>query len=57
MFAATEWATRSPLLLYPVIALVIFVIVFGGILARTLLAKSARFDRAASLPLEETDHE
>jgi len=51
----TELLGGSPLLVLPVGALVIFVLVFGGVLLRVLRSRPARYQAAARLPLEEDD--
>ena len=40
--------------IFPVISLVLFVVVFGGMLIQVLRVDRARLDRMAALPLEET---
>ena len=50
---ATDFFARSPLLVYPVAALGIFMLVFAGVSLRTLLAPQERMDALARLPLHD----
>jgi hypothetical protein len=44
---------KSPLLLYPLVALVIFIVVFAGAALRALRQRVEERDALAQLPLEE----
>jgi cbb3-type cytochrome oxidase subunit 3 len=50
---ASEFFEQSPMLLYPVIALVLFFIVFLGVLVRVMRMKASEADQRARIPLEE----
>ncbi len=49
---AKEFFLRSPVLMLPVIALVIFMVAFVGITLRTLRARKQDMGRLAQLPFE-----
>jgi cbb3-type cytochrome oxidase subunit 3 len=49
MFA--ELFSKSPLLVYPIIALVIFIVVFAGIAVRAMRQRPEERDEQARLPL------
>lgn len=54
-----EFFVKSPLLALPVAALVIFVLVFAGIVVSTLRRRSEPFDSLSRLPMDderEVDH-
>ena len=48
-----DYFARSPVLILPVIALVLFFLVFTGVVLVTYLSKKSRFDTIANLPLDE----
>jgi Zn-dependent protease with chaperone function len=50
---ATELFAQSPALLYPLIALVLFFIVFLVVVIRVIRMKESEADRYARIPLEE----
>ncbi len=50
---AAEFFARSPVLLYPLIALVLFFTVFVVVVIRVMRMKASEADRYAHLPLEE----
>jgi hypothetical protein len=50
---SAEFFSRSPLLIFPLIALGIFMAVFLCITARTLLTRRDELQRMAELPLTE----
>jgi cbb3-type cytochrome oxidase subunit 3 len=50
---ASEFFEQSPMLLYPVIALVLFFIVFLGVFVRVMRMKASEADQRARIPLEE----
>ncbi|MGB5695208.1 MAG: hypothetical protein WBM46_06125 [Polyangiales bacterium] len=50
---AAELFERSPALLYPVIALILFFIVFLVVIIRVIRMKASDVDRYARIPLEE----
>jgi hypothetical protein len=52
-FMAMDYFRRSPLLVMPVIALVIFMLVFLAVSLRALLTRKSRWDALAQLPLQE----
>ena len=49
---ASEFFEQSPVLLYPVIALVLFFIVFLVVLIRVMRMKASDADLCARIPLE-----
>jgi hypothetical protein len=49
---ASEYFQRSPLLVFPLIALVLFMLVFVAAIARAALTSRERLDQLARLPLE-----
>ena len=51
----SEMLARSPLLALPLIALFIFLTVFGVMLVITLTKRAHAYDPLARLPLDETD--
>lgn len=48
-----DFFARSPVLLLPIIALLVFFGVFTAVVLRTYLSKKNRFESVASLPLDE----
>ncbi|MEM7136769.1 MAG: cbb3-type cytochrome c oxidase subunit 3 [Myxococcota bacterium] len=50
---ASEFLTASPALLYPSIALLLFVAVFVGIVVRVFRMKKSEADKLARIPLED----
>jgi len=50
---ATEFFEQSPVLIYPVIALVLFFIVFLVVVVRVMRMKASEADLRARIPLEE----
>ena len=51
-FMASEYFQRSPMLIYPVVALALFMLVFLAVTVRTVLTRGAQFEAIARLPLE-----
>jgi hypothetical protein len=51
-FMALDYFRQSPLLAMPVLALVIFMLVFALITLRAFWVSKARWDEVARLPLE-----
>lgn len=49
-----EFFQRSPLLIFPLVALIIFFVVYVGIALRTYTRKKDHFDPMARLPLDES---
>lgn len=54
---ATGFFADSPVLDFPVIALLLFLGVFVAITLRALRTPSVAYDRSAALPLEDEHHE
>jgi hypothetical protein len=52
-FMAMDYFRQSPLLMMPVIALVIFMLVFLSVSLRALLTRKSSWDALAQLPLQE----
>jgi hypothetical protein len=52
---ASEYFAHSPVLIYPMIALLVFAGVFTAASVRALLAEKSQVERMASLPLEADD--
>lgn len=52
---ASDFFARSPALVYPVIALGIFMTVFISVSLKALFLKKSEVDRLARLPLSEDD--
>jgi hypothetical protein len=50
-FMALEYFRQSPVLALPVVALVIFMLVFLAVSLRALLTQSSRWDAVSALPL------
>jgi len=50
---ATEFFEQSPVLLYPVLALLLFFIVFLVVLVRVMRMKPSDAEKRAQIPLEE----
>jgi cbb3-type cytochrome oxidase subunit 3 len=50
-----DYFVRSPVLGLPILALVIFLVVFTGILLRTLWRGAGRFSAVADLPLDDQE--
>jgi len=50
---ASEFFEQSPVLLYPVLALVLFFIVFLVVVIRVMRMKAAEADLCARIPLED----
>ena len=48
---------KSPLLLYPLVALAIFILVFAGVVVRAMRQRPEERDALARLPLGENDDE
>jgi hypothetical protein len=56
---SSDFFERSPLLAFPVLALVLFMVVFTANAVRALRTKKPELERLANLPLEreqEVDH-
>lgn len=53
---AKEFFAASPVLVLPVIALVLFMLLFAVIACRTLLTRKAEFDRLAHMPFEDEEN-
>jgi hypothetical protein len=56
-FMASEYFQRSPMLLYPLVALALFMLVFLVVTVKTVLTKGARYEAIARLPLEDQARE
>lgn len=56
-FMATEYFEKSPVMVFPLIALAIFMSVFFLVTLRTVLTQKSRWDGAARLPLEDDGSE
>lgn len=54
---AMSYFQKSPLLLFPLIALVLFLTVFIIVTVRAMRASPSSFDATSRLPLEATDTE
>jgi hypothetical protein len=52
-FIAMDYFRQSPLLAMPVLALVIFMLVFASVSLRALFTKSAAWEAMARLPLRD----
>lgn len=52
---ASDFFARSPVLIYPVIALGLFMTVFISVSLKALFLKKSEVDRLAQLPLSEDD--
>ncbi len=52
---ASDFFARSPVLIYPVIALGIFMTIFISMSLKALFLKKSEVDRLAQLPLSEDD--
>ena len=50
---ASQFFEQSPVLLYPVLALVLFFIVFLVVIVRVMRMKASEADLCAHIPLEE----
>ena len=50
-FMVTEYFTKSPMLLFPLLALALFMLVFVLVTVVAFATDKSRHDRAASLPL------
>jgi hypothetical protein len=50
---ASDFFARSPMLLFPVVALFLFMTAFAAVSAWALLRKREHLDRMARLPLED----
>jgi hypothetical protein len=50
---ASDFFARSPVLLYPVVGLVLFMTVFATVSARALLRRREELDRLSRLPLDD----
>ena len=50
---AREFFQNSPVLVFPIVGLTLFVAVFVAIVVRVLRTRSASYDAVASLPLSE----
>lgn len=53
-FMSLEFFRHSPLLAYPLAALMIFMLVFLVVTARAVLTRTTRWDDVSRLPLEES---
>ncbi len=53
---ALEFFQKSPLLLFPLVALGLFMFVFVFITLRTVLTDHSRYDALSRLPLESSPH-
>jgi hypothetical protein len=49
----SDLLAKSPLLALPLLALVLFLVVFGTVLIMTMRRKASAYDRVARLPLSE----
>lgn len=56
-FMAMDYFRQSPLLALPVLALVLFMLVFLAVTLRALLTQKSRWDAMAMLPLEDRSAE
>jgi hypothetical protein len=54
---SADYFARSPLMIFPVIALAIFVVVFVAVTVRALRTRRDELDRLAALPLSDSDSE
>ena len=54
---ASDYFAQSPVLVFPLVALGIFMTVFMVVSVRTIFTRKASFDRIAAMPLEKDDHE
>lgn len=52
---SAEFFARSPVLIYPIIALSIFFVVFVVVSLRALRAQKSELDRLAALPLSDSE--
>lgn len=50
---AREFFQNSPVLIFPIVGLTLFVAVFVAVVVRVLRTRSASYDEVASLPLSE----
>jgi hypothetical protein len=50
-FMASEYFQRSPMLIFPVLALALFMLVFFVVTVRTVLTQKERYEGIARLPL------
>lgn len=50
--ALVDFFANSPLLALPVLALVLFILVFGSVIVRVVRAGARSYDEVARLPLE-----
>ncbi len=48
-----DFFIHSPVLVLPIISLLIFIVVFAGIVVRTMGRRPSTFDGVASLPLDQ----
>jgi hypothetical protein len=54
-FMASEYFHHSPLLVYPLVALALFMLVFFLVTLRTVLTNKHRYEGLAAMPLEEPE--
>jgi hypothetical protein len=54
---SADFFARSPLLIFPLIALAVFVVVFIAVSVRALRTRREELDRLAALPLSDSDSE
>jgi hypothetical protein len=52
---SADYFARSPLLVFPVIALGLFMVVFVAVTARALLTRKSELAHMANLPLEDSE--
>ncbi len=50
-----EWLTHSPVLALPIFALVLFILVFAGVVVIAFSKKREEIDACARLPLSQED--
>jgi hypothetical protein len=52
-FMASEYFQKSPMLVYPLVALALFMLVFFVVTLKTVLTRGAQYEGIARLPLEQ----
>ena len=52
---ASDYFSQSPVLIFPIVALGLFLTVFMVVSLRAMLARKPQLDRMAQLPLESDD--
>lgn len=50
---ASDFFAKSPVLVFPIVALILFVTVWTAVTMRTLFRKSQSYERIARLPLDD----